>query len=129
MRATLGRSIAVMAIATSSMLAPAIAGASAHGAHTGSDTTTTFASSSDKPGPWKTYYQELAVYVSARKQIAQTFRAAVAAAKQEFDTASSAASTGAESATARAAYALAIAQAAQTRSAALVSLGNPPTAP
>jgi hypothetical protein len=130
MRGTVARSIAALAIAGSALLAPGVVGAAGRGTHSSAGATTTTSATTSKPsGPWKTYYEELSAYVAARKQIAQTFRDAVGAAKQQFVTASSSASTVDERATARAAYALAIAQAAATRSAALVSLGNPPTAP
>ncbi len=80
-------------------------------------------------GPLKAYRQVLAAYVAARKAIAETFKNAVNAAKSAYVTALAAATTGAERSTARAAYSLAIAQAAAARSSALIALGNPPVRP
>ena len=80
-------------------------------------------------GPWKAYRQALATYVAARKTIADNFRNAVQSAKATYEAALASATTGAERSTARAAYSLAIAQAAAARSSALISLGNPPVRP
>jgi hypothetical protein len=80
-------------------------------------------------GPWRAYRQALAAYVVARMTIAETFQKAVNAAQAAFLAARASATTGAERSTARAAYALAIAQAAAARSSALINLGKPPVRP
>lgn len=122
MKKSLPRTIASLCMcATLLFCASAASGAPLARSNHGATTTTTF-------GPWKTYRQALAAYVAARKTIAETFRAAVQTAKSTYF-AALASATPAERSTARAAYELAIAQAAATRSSALVSLGNPPVRP
>jgi len=63
--------------------------------------------------------------VAERKAIAETFKSAVNAAQAAFLSARASGRTE-RNAAPRGAYELAIAQAASVRSAALISLGNPP---
>jgi hypothetical protein len=123
---SLPRAIATLGVCAGLFLvAPAASGAGlARSHHGGNATTTTTLANSPK-----TYRQAHAAYVAAREVIAQNFKNAVDAAQAAFVASRASATTGAQRSTARAAYALAIAQAAAARSAALISLGNPPTRP
>ena len=102
------------------LVAPAASGAGLSRPHNNSTTTTINAA------PQETHRQALAAYVAERKAIAENFKSAVNAAQAAFLSARASATNGAQRSTARAAYELAIAQAASVRSAALISLGNPP---
>ena len=77
----------------------------------------------------KTYRAELASYRAARSAIEKTFRASVAAARSNYLEAIAAATTFAERSTAQQAMATAITEAANVRSASLITLGVAPVAP
>jgi hypothetical protein len=77
----------------------------------------------------KLYRQELAAYNAQRTQIEANFRASVALAKSNFSKSLASATTSAERSAAQQTEVTAIIDAAATRSAALIALGNPPTPP
>jgi hypothetical protein len=129
---TLRRSAGGFAVALLLLLVPASAFGESHsGSRTGPTTTTTTITDTTTTtvNPQKAYRQALATYIAARQAIAQTFKNEISAAKQQYESALSVATTGAQRSTARAAYALAVTQAAAQRSSSLTALGNPPTRP
>jgi hypothetical protein len=132
MKKSLPRTVASLSVCAALLLGASAASGAAF-RHSNSATTSTAATSNATTtttlGPWRTYRQLLATYIAARKVIGEDFRSAVEAAKATYYSALAAATTGAERSTASAAYDLAIAQAAATRSSALISLGNPPVRP
>lgn len=77
----------------------------------------------------KTYHQELATYRATLATIEATFRASVAAAESAYEKALASATTSAERSVAHQNKVTAIIKAAETRTAALIALGNPPTPP
>ncbi|MGB8178592.1 MAG: hypothetical protein WCF63_00305 [Acidimicrobiales bacterium] len=77
----------------------------------------------------KTYREELASYRASREAIEATFRAAVASARSNYQEALANATTAAERGTAQQVMQTAIIDAAQVRSASLITLGAAPTPP
>jgi len=108
-------------------LGPAASGAGL--THDSGVTTTIPVTTTTTPNSLKSYHEALLAYFNARREIAETFKDAVSSAHATYEAATASATTGAQRSTARAAYDLAIAQAAAARSAALISLGNPPVRP
>jgi hypothetical protein len=128
MKKSLSRTVASLSVCAALLFSASAASGAGFGRSnngTGSHAATT----TTTIGPWKAYRQALATYEAARKTIADNFRYAVQSAKATYEAALASATTGAERSTARAAYSLAIAQAAAARSSALISLGNPPVRP
>ena len=93
------------------------------------DTTTTSASTTAtmKVKPGATFRARLKLWQDQRQAIANSFRSAVAAARKAFDIAKSQSITSADRYAARTQFDVAIAQAAETRSAQLIALGAPPS--
>ena len=134
MRVPLSRTMAALSVGAALLFVGSAASGSGVEHDSGVTTTVPFATTtttiaSDKTTSHETYREALLAYFSARKQIAVTFKTAVSSARSTYEEATASATTGAERSTARAAYDLAIAQAAATRSAALTSLDNPPVRP
>lgn len=77
----------------------------------------------------KAYHQQLAAYRASLLAIESTFRASVAQAESTYQKALAVATTSAERSVAHQNKVTAIIKAAETRTAALVALGNPPTPP
>ncbi len=77
----------------------------------------------------KTYRQELAAFDAQRDAIEASFRANVALARSNYRKALLSATSSAERSAAQQTEVTAIIDAAATRSAALVTLGNPPAPP
>jgi hypothetical protein len=130
MRIRLPHAIAVFGVGAALLLAAS--GASGAGLTRDSGVTTTLpldATTTTTVNSLKTYHEALLAYFSERREIAATFKNAVMSARSTYESATASATTGAQRSTARAAYDLAIAQAAAARSAALISLGNPPVRP
>jgi hypothetical protein len=101
--------------------AVASAGSSPHG----TVTTTTGAVSS----AMKTYQRQLSAYHASREAIEDIFRASIQTARSTYQKSMLTATTSAERSAAQQSKVTAIIQAAETRSSALVALGNAPTPP
>jgi maltose-binding protein MalE len=120
------RGVAALAIVASlALMAPMSAFAS--GTRPSVSSTTTSTSSTTTTLPVKPKHLDLAAYKQARNAINQAFKYAVTSAQAVFQAARNKATTAADRSTARAAYELALAQAAATRDAGLTSLGKPPS--
>jgi hypothetical protein len=77
----------------------------------------------------KAYQKELSAYRASRNAIEATFRASIETARSTYQRSLLTATTSAQRSTAQQIKVTAIIQAAETRSAALISLGNAPTPP
>jgi hypothetical protein len=119
--------LATLSVFTGLFLVTPAASSAQPSAHVNNTLTTTTTSLANNAA--KTYRRALTAYRAARKEIAGTFKNAVLTAHNEYQAALSSATTGAQRSTARAAYALAITQAAAVRSVALTNLGSPPVRP
>lgn len=126
MKKSLARSFASVGVCVGLLLVAPGAGAAGF-RHSQRGTTVT--SLKATLNPHKAYRQALATYIAERSAIAEAFKNAVNAAQASFVEALASSTTAAQRSTARAAYDLAIAQAAAARSSALISLGNPPSRP
>lgn len=114
------RTAVVLALVASIGLAAPVA-AFASGATTSTTTTTTTTI------PFKARAHSLAAYRADRFAINQSFKWAMSAAQAVFQQAKDQATTAVARSTARAAYELALIQAAANRDSALTNLGKPPT--